>query len=74
MTVLVCIAFQPESKGVSLEGLDAVFAESPWKQMAKNLHVRKRSGELSTPHVAQVINDGSAVELGVIDALEDRRA
>lgn len=43
LTVLVCIAFQPESKGLSLEGLEAVFAEGLWEQMAKNLRIRKGS-------------------------------
>ncbi|KAF8518229.1 general substrate transporter [Gautieria morchelliformis] len=31
VTALVCLAFQPESKGVSLEDFDEVFRESPWK-------------------------------------------
>jgi hypothetical protein len=32
LTVLVCVAFQSESQGVSLEGLDAVFEVSPWRK------------------------------------------
>jgi hypothetical protein len=29
LTVLVCVAFQSESQGISLEGLDAIFDVSP---------------------------------------------
>ena len=32
VTVLVCELFQPESRGVSLEGLDAIFEVSPWRK------------------------------------------
>jgi hypothetical protein len=31
VTALVCLAFQPESKGVSLEDFDEVFRDSPLK-------------------------------------------
>ncbi|KAA1469448.1 general substrate transporter [Dentipellis sp. KUC8613] len=32
ITVVVCFLFQPESKGVSLEGLDSIFEISPWRR------------------------------------------
>ncbi|ETW86089.1 MFS sugar transporter [Heterobasidion irregulare TC 32-1] len=32
VTVLVCVLFQPESRGISLEGLDAIFEVSPWRK------------------------------------------
>ncbi|KAI0046163.1 hypothetical protein FA95DRAFT_1560430 [Auriscalpium vulgare] len=32
VTVVVCVLFQPESRGVSLEGLDAIFEVSPWRK------------------------------------------
>lgn len=35
LTVSVCVAYQEESQGVSLEGLDAVFEVSPWKKILK---------------------------------------
>ncbi|KII89140.1 hypothetical protein PLICRDRAFT_109396 [Plicaturopsis crispa FD-325 SS-3] len=46
LTVLVCLAFQPESKGVSLEALDQIFEVSPWRKMlARRLarHARLQS-------------------------------
>lgn len=42
MTTLVCIAYQSESRGVSLEELDEVFKTSPWRQMFDKLHVKHR--------------------------------
>jgi len=33
LTVLVCIAFQAESRGISLEGLDVIFEVSPWRKI-----------------------------------------
>jgi hypothetical protein len=33
LTVLVCVLFQPESRGISLEALEGVFAVSPWRRM-----------------------------------------
>lgn len=35
LTVFVCIAFQAESRGISLEGLDDVFEVSPWRKMLR---------------------------------------
>ncbi|KAI0064471.1 general substrate transporter [Artomyces pyxidatus] len=32
LVVLVCTMFQPESRGVTLEGLDAIFEVSPWRK------------------------------------------
>ncbi|THH17532.1 hypothetical protein EW146_g3296 [Bondarzewia mesenterica] len=32
LTVVVCALFQPESRGVSLEGLDVIFEVSPWRK------------------------------------------
>lgn len=44
ITVIVCILFQPESKGVSLEGLDKIFEVSPWRKffgrIAPRMHGR----------------------------------
>lgn len=42
LTVLVCIAYQSESKGVSLEELDEVFKTSPWRQIVKDMHLKAR--------------------------------
>ena len=33
LTVLVCVAFQSESQGISLEGLEAIFEVSPWRNI-----------------------------------------
>lgn len=31
LTTLVCLAFQPETRGASLEEVDKAFQEAPWK-------------------------------------------
>ncbi|TFY50918.1 hypothetical protein EVG20_g11256 [Dentipellis fragilis] len=41
VTVVVCFLFQPESKGVSLEGLDSIFEVSPWRRW-----VRRRASRM----------------------------
>ncbi|KZV71991.1 general substrate transporter [Peniophora sp. CONT] len=49
LTVVVCVLFQPESRGVSLESLDSVFAVSPWRRMLSRAKVRARRHEPSIP-------------------------
>ncbi|TFY82371.1 hypothetical protein EWM64_g1647 [Hericium alpestre] len=44
ITVVVCLLFQPESKGVSLEGLDAIFEVSPWRRWAMRRASRMHNG------------------------------
>lgn len=45
ITTVVCILFQPESRGVSLEGLDKIFEVSPWRKfltrIAPRMHGRR---------------------------------
>ena len=54
LTVLVCAAFLPESKGVSLEELDKIFQMSPWRKMALQTRLpvvgRKASDRLARVH------------------------
>lgn len=40
--MLVCIAYQSESKGVSLEELDEVFKTSPWRQIVKDIRLKAK--------------------------------
>ena len=40
--MFVCIAYQSESKGVSLEELDEVFKTSPWREIVKELRLKAR--------------------------------
>jgi len=49
LTVLVCVAFQSESQGISLEGLDSTFEVSPWRKILhRHLDRRqRRSSETS---------------------------
>jgi hypothetical protein len=42
LTVFVCIAFQAESRGISLEGLDSAFEVSPWRKI-----MHRRMGDAS---------------------------
>ncbi|EIM90365.1 general substrate transporter [Stereum hirsutum FP-91666 SS1] len=57
ITVIVCILFQPESRGVSLEGLDKIFEVSPWRKVlrriAPRMHGRRFGG-------GSVVSRGSA--------------
>ncbi|KZV66124.1 general substrate transporter [Peniophora sp. CONT] len=49
LTVVVCVLFQPESRGISLESLESVFAVSPWRRMLSRAKVRARRHEPSIP-------------------------
>ena len=36
ITTLVCLAFQPETRGASLEDVDGAFDQSPWRSLIQN--------------------------------------
>ena len=36
LTTLVCVAYQPETRGASLEDVDDAFAHSPWQSTMQN--------------------------------------
>lgn len=36
LTTLVCVAFQPETSGSSLEDVDETFSHSPWRTLLQN--------------------------------------
>ncbi len=60
LTTFVCLAFQPESRGISLEGLDDVFANSPWEKMVKNL----KSGVKARRRLAdEIIGEGNNLDV-----------
>lgn len=40
VTTLVCIAFQPETRGASLEDIDVAFEQPPWKALVKEPPLR----------------------------------
>ncbi|KAH8116826.1 general substrate transporter [Phellopilus nigrolimitatus] len=73
LTVLVCAAFLPESKGVSLEHLDEIFHTSPWRGIVaqlrghplRKLPLRRLGSEAGTrqPTIAFRSND---VEMAVV--------
>ncbi|KAF9817493.1 hypothetical protein IEO21_03344 [Rhodonia placenta] len=44
-TTLVCIGFQPETRGASLEEVDKAFEEPPWRVMLNKRKALARSGD-----------------------------
>lgn len=76
LTVGVCAAFAPESRGVSLERLDEVFnAASPWRQMLarvekkralKSEHGPERPGNVNHSSTLEVDMSGEVIELDEI--------
>lgn len=44
LTTLVCLAFQPETRGASLEEVDKAFQEAPWRAA-----IRRRREAAATP-------------------------
>lgn len=66
LTVIVCVLFQPESKGVSLEGLDKIFEVSPWRKfLAKGvsrMHALRGHGRHDSEEDADAVGV-EAVEL-----------
>lgn len=51
-TALVCVAFQPESRGISLENLDAAFETSPWRHMLEVRAPPRRDDEMQLRHIS----------------------
>ena len=43
LTSLVCLAFQPETRDASLEDVDQVFGESPWRTLLNKRRFSLRS-------------------------------
>ncbi|KAI5119490.1 hypothetical protein M0805_009514 [Coniferiporia weirii] len=72
LTVIVCAAFLPESKGVSLERLDEIFQTSPWRkilaQLRTNEKARLRGSELESG-VEDTPMDAQDVELEALPTL-----
>ncbi|KZT06349.1 general substrate transporter [Laetiporus sulphureus 93-53] len=43
LTTVICLAFQPETKGASLEEVDKVFEEAPWRAALQKHRARSHS-------------------------------
>ncbi|TFY68987.1 hypothetical protein EVG20_g3343 [Dentipellis fragilis] len=44
LTAIVCVLFQPESRGITLEGLDGLFEVSPWRKLLEKYVSRRHEG------------------------------
>lgn len=49
VTTLVCVAYQPETRGASLEDVDETFVQSPWKSLVQS-SVFSRFGRMTEVH------------------------
>ena len=69
LTTLVCFAFQPETKGASLEEVDKAFEVSPWrvalaKHRSARLHARRQSGPMEqSREMGDDLDDMNVIEL-----------
>ncbi|EJD02449.1 general substrate transporter [Fomitiporia mediterranea MF3/22] len=66
LTVLVSAALLPESKGVSLEGLDEIFKMSPWRKMGLGMHLSAKRA----PRLAR-LNSGNDIEMAMTRVIPD---
>ena len=71
LTTLVCLAFQPETRGSSLEDVDEKFEHSPWKSLIQNspfssLGRVSRVHRRNTSNQLQADDDAADFELDVV--------
>lgn len=71
LTTLVCVAFQPETRGSSLEDVDETFSQSPWRTLLHDnpltgLGRANRAHRRNTSNQVQTGEDEGEFELDVI--------
>lgn len=65
LTTLVCLAFQPETRGASLEEVEKAFQEAPWKAaFRKRREVRATPDTLTEEHELAVLERRQVVMPG----------
>ena len=73
MTTLVCFAFQPETKGATLEEVEKAFEISPWRvALARHRQSTRQTRRQSSPPGDPVIAQGIVHDLDIIELPEVR--